>query len=89
MVAKGQTELLQPSPQVAQQLSANLVCDAQVALHQAIEILAEQHGQLAVAGGPNLSGADGVIEQTQFTEELPWAKARSRSADRDKRMMDT
>jgi hypothetical protein len=84
MVADCQSELAQPFPQVTQELTAYFMCDAKMAFHEAVEILAEQDGDAAVAGSPRLRGPDRIIEQTQFAEELPgvepYQKAVLRSA---------
>jgi hypothetical protein len=71
-----QPEFSQPLPQMAQELSADLVRDAQVAFHQAIKILPEKYGRLAVAGGTDLCRSNRFIEQAQLAEEFACAKGR-------------
>jgi hypothetical protein len=74
MIPDGQPELSQPLPQMAQELSADLVCDAQVAFHQAMKVLPEKYGHLAIAGGTNLCRSNRFIEQAQLAEEFASAK---------------
>lgn len=76
MIPDSQSEFSQPLPQMAQELSADLVCDAQVAFHQAIKILPEKYGHLAVAGGTNLCRSNRIIEQAQLAKEFACAKGR-------------
>jgi hypothetical protein len=74
MIPGSQPEFSQPLSQMAQELSADLVRDAQVAFHQAIKILPEKYSHLAVAGSTNLCRSNRFIEQAQLAEEFACAK---------------
>lgn len=74
MIPDSQPELSQPLSQMAQELSADLVRDAQVAFHQAMKVLPEKYRHLAVAGGTNLGRSNRIIEQAQLAKELACAK---------------
>lgn len=69
-----QTEFSQPLAQVTQELAADLVRDAQMTVHQAVEVVAEEDEQPAVRVGPCLGRADGIAEQAQFAEEFAGAE---------------
>ena len=70
MVADSNSEFTQPFAQMTQELSANLMRNAEMTFHETVEILTEQDSNPAVAGSSGLCGSNGVIEQPEFAEEL-------------------